>query len=211
MKIKRKGEYAPTSLIMKKSPDVEICSDAVAEFLSKGTPIMYTLFTCQDITKFVTIQRVTGGAVKLWGEGPRKEATVKEIIPILMTNGWEKATKTTDLTRFRFVEDKPPSYRALWLKDGVAASPRMAYKRCFAPQRPEYLGKVIRWYYGNNAPGPIIYNISGNQVSLSYGAQPCMTLPDELPVDIDYDWYLAKCEDILKDIGYTEIIAQRAE
>lgn len=208
--VKRKGEYAPTSLIMKKSPDVEICSDAVAEYLSKGTPIMYTIFSCRDITKFVTIQRVTGGAVKLWGEGPRKEATVKEIAPILMAKGWTKAAKDTDLSRFRFIEAQPPSYRALWLKDGIAASPRVAYKRCFAPQRPEYLGKVIRWAYCVNCPGPIIYNNSGNQVSLSYGAKPFMTLPDEFPDDIDYDWYLKNCESILKDIGYTEIIAQRA-
>ena len=208
--VKRKGEYAPTSLIMKKSPDVEICSDAVAEYLSKGTPIMYTLFSCRDITKFVTIQRVTGGAVKLWGEGPRKEATVKEIAPILTANGWMKALKDTDLSRFRYIEAEPPSYRALWLKDGIAASPRVAYKRCFPPQRPEYLGKVIRWYYGTNAPGSIIYNTNGNTVSLSYGAQPCMTLPDEFPTDIDYDWYLRNCESILRDIGCVEEALARA-
>jgi hypothetical protein len=29
-----------------------------------------------------------------------------------------------------------------------------------------------------------------------------MTLPDELPCDIDYDRYVAEAEQILKDIGY---------
>jgi hypothetical protein len=66
---KRKGEYAPTSLIMKKSPDLEICADAVAEFLEKGTPVLYTISACRDLRKFVIIQNVAGGAVKMWGEG----------------------------------------------------------------------------------------------------------------------------------------------
>jgi hypothetical protein len=42
-------------------------------------------------------------------------------------------------------------------------------------------------------------------VSLSYGAQPCMTLPDTFPTNVDYAWYLNKCSDILRDIGYAPI------
>ena len=52
----------------KKNPDVEICGDAVAEFLSKGTPIAKTITECRDIRKFVVVQKVAGGGVKLWGE-----------------------------------------------------------------------------------------------------------------------------------------------
>src|SRR6185437_10871802 len=52
--VKRKGEYSKAVLIEKKNPDVEICSDAVADFLSKGTPILCTLAACRDIRKFVT-------------------------------------------------------------------------------------------------------------------------------------------------------------
>ena len=89
---------------------------------------------------------------------------------------------------------------------GVYAKPHTAqeaYLTLFSPQRPEYLGKVIRWYYATNSPGPIIYNTNGNHVSLSYGAKPLMTLPDSLPGDIDYEWYERKCADILKDVGWT--------
>jgi hypothetical protein len=184
--VKRKGEYSKAGLVEKKSPDVEICSDAVAEYLSKGTPIIYTLAACRDIRKFVTVTKVTGGAVKLWGEGPSKEMKVANMTAILLANGWSKSGRK-------------------WVKDiglmGEITDARSAYKTCFAPQRPEYLGKVIRWYYSAAAPGPIIYNTNGNQVSLSYGAKPCMTLPDEFPADIDYDWYLQNCESILRDIG----------
>lgn len=180
--VKRKGEYSKAGLVEKKSPDVEICGDAVAAFLSKGTPIIYTLASCRDIRKFVTIQKVSGGAVKLWGEGPSKEMKVVNMTPILLANGWTKSGRK-------------------WTKGEILTDARSAYKTCFAPQRPEYLGKVIRWYYSTQAPGSIVYNTNGNTVSLSYGAKPCLTLPDDFPTDIDYDWYIRKCESILKDLG----------
>lgn len=180
---KRKGEYAKAGLIEKKNPDVEICSDAVAEFLDKGTPILYSLAACRDIRKFVRVQKVAGGAVKLWGVGPRKEMKVKNMTSILEANGWKLAGRR-------------------WEKNGVQALARDAYITCFQPQRPEYLGKVVRWYYGTNSPGSIIYNTNANTVSLSYGAQPCMTLPDQFPSDIDYEWYVENCENILREIGY---------
>ena len=182
--IKRKGKYSTAGLIEKKNPDTEICSDAVAEFLSNGTPILYTLAACRDIRKFVTMQRVSGGAVKLWGEGPRKDAKVAAIAPLLEANGWSQIK------------------RGHWSKSDTLTDARSAYGTCFAPQRPEYLGKVIRWYYGMNSPGSIIYNLNANTVSLSYGAQPCMVLPDEFPTDIDYGWYVENCEKMLRDVGY---------
>ena len=64
------------------------------------------------------------------------------------------------------------------------------------------LGKVVRWYYSTQAPGPIVYASNGNTVSLSYGARPCMNLPEQFPDDIDYAWYTSKAEAMLKDIGF---------
>ncbi len=181
--VKRKGEYAKAGLIEKKSPDVEICGDAVAEFLSKGTPLLYTIASCRDIRKFVTIQKVAGGAVKLWGAGPSKEMLVVNMTPTLEANGWSKIGRK-------------------WTREGIVTDARSAYKTCFPPQIPEYLGKVIRWYYSTQAPGSIIYNSNANTVSLSYGGRPCMVLPDEFPTDIDYEWYLRNCERMLKQVGY---------
>ena len=59
-----------------------------------------------------------------------------------------------------------------------------------AVKRGEFLGKVIRWYYRKNDFEPISYKTNGNQVASSLGAQPLMTLPDEFPTDINYEWYL---------------------
>lgn len=184
--VKRKGEYAKAGLLAKKNPDVEICSDAVADYLSKGTPMIYTVAACRDITKLVTVRKVSGGGVKLWGEGPRKDIKVADMTPTLIANGWSKDGRR-------------------WSRGGESLLSGDAYVKCFAPQRPEYLGKILRWYYSKSAPGPIVYNTNGNTVSLSYGAQPCMTLPDEFPGDVDFDWYLQNCESILKDIGYAAL------
>lgn len=182
--VKRKGEYAPTSLIFKKAPDVEICSDAVEAFLTKGLPVAYTIAACRDIRKFVTIQNVSGHGVKMWGEGPRKDTKVRDMTDTLIASGWVKDGRK-------------------WRRGETLADARTAYAACFAPQRPEYLGKVIRWYYSTQAPGPIVYASNGNTVGLSYGARPCMTLPDEFPDDVDYAWYIAKAERMLKDLGLT--------
>lgn len=180
--VKRKGEYAKAGLVEKKNPDVEICADAAADYLANGTPVEITIAGCRDIRKFVTIQKVAGGGVKLWGEGPRKDDKVRDMTPTLEANGWVKSGRQ-------------------WARDGLLTDARSAYERCFAPQRPEYLGKVVRWYYSTQAPGPIVYATNGNTVSLSYGARPCMTLPDTLPGDIDYAWYIEKSKSMLADMG----------
>ena len=182
--IKRKGEYAKAGLIEKKNPDCEICGDAVAEFLANGTPLIYTIAACRDIRKFVTIQKVAGGG--------------REDVGRRCTQKCEGRRYDPDLDRERLDQKRPHVE-----KEGYApAGSAQAYALCFQPQTPEYLGKVVRWYYGTRSPGPIVYASNGNTVSLSYGATPCMTLPDAFPDDVDYQWYCDKAENILKDIGF---------
>jgi len=181
--VKRKGEYGKGGLVEKKNPDVEICADAAAEFLAKGVPVLYTIAACRDIRKFVTIQKVNGGGVKMWGEGPRKGALVRDMVGVLAASGWVKDGRQ-------------------WRRGDTLASAATAYAACFEQQTPEYLGKVVRWYYSTQAPGPIVYASNGNTVSLSYGARPCMNLPEQFPDDIDYSWYVSKAESMLKDVGF---------
>jgi hypothetical protein len=59
--IKGKGVFAAPSLA--KNPDCQIIYDAVAARIANGTPIERTIRDCLDITRFVTVRRVTGGAV----------------------------------------------------------------------------------------------------------------------------------------------------
>lgn len=66
----------------------------------------------------------------------------------------------------------------------------------------EYLGKVVRWYVATGQPGEIVYALTGNKVAKSDGAMPIMTLPKELPDNINYDWYIREANAVLKAVGY---------
>jgi hypothetical protein len=65
-----------------------------------------------------------------------------------------------------------------------------------------FLGKAVRWYYKKGEWGDITYAKSGNKVPVSEGAWPLMTLPDNLPTDINHQWYIDKAYSILNEIGY---------
>lgn len=126
---KAKGVYGPVSL--SKNPQNPICAEAVIAYLTKGKPVSTTVRNCQDITKFLTLRTVNGGAEK---------------------NG-------------------------------------------------EPLGKAIRWYYATGVEGAIHYATNGNTVPRSEGAKTIMDLPESLPKDIDYNWYIRECEEILMAVG----------
>jgi hypothetical protein len=64
----------------------------------------------------------------------------------------------------------------------------------------EYLGKVVRWYYGQGERGAIHYVSNNNKVADSEGATPCMDIPNSL----DFDWYIRKCHSMLFDLGHTK-------
>ena len=66
-KVKTKGIFATPGL--SKNPQNEICIIAITELLLNNIPIWKTITECKDITKFVNVRTVKGGAVKLAGEG----------------------------------------------------------------------------------------------------------------------------------------------
>jgi hypothetical protein len=74
-----------------------------------------------------------------------------------------------------------------------------------AVQGGVYLGKAIRWYYAANVRSNIAYKTTGNSVPKSFGAKPCMTLPDEFPKDINYGWYIKEAKELLNDVGIEAI------
>lgn len=67
----------------------------------------------------------------------------------------------------------------------------------------EYLGKTVRYYHSNSTNTAIIYANSGNLVPMSNNCRPLQKLPHELPVDLDWQWYINEAYRILKDIGAT--------
>lgn len=131
---KSKGEFAlpnKDNFRLAKNPSNEICALAFIKYAQDRTPIEKTITECRDIRRFVSITKVTGGAVK----------------------------------------------------DG------------------ELLGKSIRFYYSTNARGAIHYKTNGNKVQNSDGAMPLMELPDTLPDDINYRWYIRETYRMLRDVG----------
>lgn len=64
-----------------------------------------------------------------------------------------------------------------------------------------YVGKTVRWYYKTGVFSCIQYKDSGNKVPKSDGAWPIMELPDSLPEDLNYDWYIAEANKKLFDMG----------
>lgn len=44
-----------------KNPDIDICSDAVIEYLARGTPLYTTIRNCTDIRRFLTVATCAGG------------------------------------------------------------------------------------------------------------------------------------------------------
>jgi hypothetical protein len=68
-------------------------------------------------------------------------------------------------------------------------------------QGGEYLGKTVRWYYARGVAGALRYQVNGYTVPRSDGARPLMELPDEVPADVDHDWYVREALSILSDVG----------
>lgn len=64
-----------------------------------------------------------------------------------------------------------------------------------------YLGKAVRFYYAEHERGSINYVTNGNTVARTEGARPLMELPDELPFDIDYDFYCREAYAMLDDLA----------
>ena len=58
---KRKGAFSEPTLA--KNPEFGVVTDALAEYLSKGTSIQDAIVECRDISKFIMVRRVDGGAM----------------------------------------------------------------------------------------------------------------------------------------------------
>ena len=175
-----------------KNPTNTVCVEAVEALLTKGTPIITTVRGCKDITKFVSVRSVKGGAVKVWERiPPPAHGSQEELLRMAgfvpFSNGsWTEA------------DDKHGRYAM-----NVDRAYKVAWERLSKPGKTEFLGKSIRWYYARGVDGEIVYATNGNKVPRSEGARPLMDLPGEFPDDVDFDWYENECEKILQAIGYS--------
>lgn len=69
-----------------------------------------------------------------------------------------------------------------------------------AKWRDNYLGKVVRWYYSYDGD-PILYSSNNNKVAKSENCKPMMNLTEDIPRDLNYEFYLHLAIKALKDLG----------
>lgn len=192
---KNKGAYSNPwaskkniAMRMHKNPTTTICVEAVEAFLTKGVPIEQTIMSDKDVTKFVTVRSVRGGAVKVWNRTLPEHSSEEELVRRAGFQPW---------------------YGDSWLMKGAsdrtATTFAGAYKQAVAllsePGLCDYIGKSVRWYYGKNVEGELVYASTGNKVPRSDGAVPYMELNDNFPEDIDHDWYVTEARRILVQIA----------
>ena len=170
---KLKGFFAPAGV--NKNPNNQISTTAVVKYLVHGTPVEDTIIACTDVTQFLTVRTVRAGAIK-----PTK---------LEMCNDW--------------VEDADGGKWTSPSLPGAAAVKRKSRPPAFEVVTAfDYLGKVVRWYYGIDEEGDIRNKINGYLVPRSEGAVPMMELSDHLPDDLDHKWYIDESYSILEQIGY---------
>lgn len=186
IEVKTKGEYADDPMSrLAKNPANQICLDAMKAYLIDGTPLEKTIRRCEDIRKFVTVRKVQGGGS--WVQEPMVALT--DNVPVkkaaLIAAGWAEVNK------------------GLWDDYITAGAPFLINEavkilRDSLPRQP--IGKTVRWYYGAGQRGHICTS-KGGMVARSQGAKPCMDLPDVLPPDIDYQFYVEEARSMLRDLG----------
>lgn len=191
--VKGKGEYAEPSI--SKNPDRAIVNEAVKLFLEHGTPIEKTIRECQDVRKFLVVQRVTGGAVKVLRTNYDDTLKPSQMRALLLANGWLMSVEGP-LSKARFVQSD----------FDLGMDVETAYRTHCGDDEVEYIGKVVRFYIGRGVKSALHTNRktskgNRNKVPGSDGAVPCMELPDSLPDDIDYDHYIDYARRVLRDIG----------
>jgi hypothetical protein len=174
---------------MHKNPSSQVCITAVEELLTKGTPVEETIRNCQDMSAFISLRAVTGGAVKVWGRDYNPNLSEEDMIRTVEHRGYCK-----DPSGFWHC----PSDDLMEL-----TTLGQAYKGSCEAISFEYLGKTVRWYYSTTARDTdIVYAKNGNRVPRSLGAHPLMDMETELRKDIDYDWYVEEARSRLRELSF---------
>lgn len=195
---KGKGLYSPPSL--KKSPRYEICSIAVRDFLTKGTPIHETVHGHRDIRNFVYLTKVTGGALY---EGK----DIGKVIRFYHATAYHPDGLTCIKTQCKSclkplreafksnskemkAHFKKHGYFPIWLLD---SSKKLRERMKALPKHNRALHAFCPDCHGDIG--------FGKNVSTSEGAVPIMELPDKCPGDVNYSWYVENAVEMLKRMG----------
>lgn len=189
-----KGKGAFADVALSKNPQAQICVTAVKQFLDKGVPLAQTIIECRDVRQFLVVRTVKGGAIKITRTNYDDRLTPAKKRDLLLAVGWQVVV--------------PGPVAKMQLADAwnPPCDVETAYRINCGEDDFYYIGKVVRWYYSSTVTGCFHYmtkNKSGNRnaVPNSDGGRELMELPEVLPSDINYDWYIDTAKSILSDIG----------
>lgn len=176
---KTKGLYASNNpklnpLYMMKNPTMEVCTLMAIDYLREGVRPEVSIKKYKDIKDFVAIRNVQGGGVQ-------HTHTVMVDDWVQIKDGEWRRPHWPSIKASVRRKSRPPA-----VEEGMGG---------------EAFGRVARWYMTTKELPPLTYLSSGNKVPKTEGARVCMTLPDKLPPDLDFQWYVAEAYRTLNDIG----------
>lgn len=177
--VKRKGLYAEAGVHENKNPTMQVCSDAVAAYLSEGYEIEDWVNAETDIRKFLEIRNVSGGGVQHTHE--------VEVDDWVCVNDLNSAKS----------EWRRPS----WPEDKASVKRKSRPAPVWEGRGGKPFGRVARWYMTTQSLPPLTYVKSGNKVPTTDGGKLCLVLPNKLPDDLNKSWYIDEAHRILTDIG----------
>lgn len=170
--VKAKGLYGHAGVIEMKNPTMEVCSKAAIAYLKDGVLPETTVLSATDIRDFVTIR-----SIKTKGGGVQH-------------------------THTKLVDDWVQLERGKWIRENGKIVKRVSRP---PPVEVGYggipFGRVARWYMTTEHLPAITQVSNGNQVAKTEGARLCMTLPEQLPEDLDKNWYITETYKMLEDMG----------
>lgn len=174
-KVKRKGEYGFGCVTAPSNPQGKNPTMQVCSDMA----VDFLLNGHFDITKytrpkdFVAVRNIKGGGV--------------QHLKTKLVDAWVEIEPKKWVCAETGKENKPPrKSRPKPLEVGFGGKP---------------FGRVARWYMTTEKIPPITYVNNGNQVPKTEGAKLCLTLPDKLPKDVDFNWYVNETLSMLKDMG----------
>lgn len=157
----------------------------------------------QSVNSYIALKRGKNGEIEAKLKGPFAPSG-----PGLPGASGQKKNPNMDICSLAVVE---------YLKDGTpleatirgCTDPRkfVVVKRVTggAMKDDQKIGKALRWYYATGVEGGFVYVKNGNAVPESIGAKLMMELPEELPDDVDYDYYIREAYATLEDLGVAAI------
>lgn len=130
---------------------------------------------------------------------PSNEISIQAVVEFLKngTNLGETIRACKDIRRFITVRTV----------NGGAMHGDLQMPNSLIMKQGKFLGKAVRWYYSTDRESCLYYkkpnaSKNHNKVPMSEGAKPMMTMVDDFPDDIDYDYYLQQARSMLHDVGY---------